>query len=757
MLKPQLFIIIIIHNEMKKTLLIFSILAFQVVFAQQKDVKVGLVLSGGGAKGLAHIGAIKAIEEAGVRIDYIGGTSMGAIIGSLYASGYSSEELDSIVRSTNFNILIQDEIPRRAMTFYEKESVDRYAISLPFDNFKLGFPTGLSKGQNIYNLMSGLTVHLDNETDFSKLPIPFFCVATDVETGQEVILDKGSLANAVAASGAIPTVFAPVKIDNRLLIDGGVVNNYPIEELKKRGADVVIGVDVQDSLLTRKKLKGVFDILTQVTNFRTIKDMKSKIPKTDVYIRPNIDNFSIFSFEEASSIIKAGEEAAIPKLPILKALAARQKTSGTKYIRPEVDSVYISEIAISGNNTYPRAYVLGRLRLNYPEKYAVSSLNTAINSLSASGNFDKINYSLVKAEKDKEAYKLQVNLKEGENKTFLKFGIHYDELYRSAALLNLTKKSTLFANDAASLDLIVGENLRYNFQYYIDKGYYWSIGINSRFNKFDKSINYDLIKNELESPISDINRIDVDYKDFTNQFYVETLFNQAASFGIGAEHKYLKISSETINDRENDVDVPGTNFTNAHYYSGFAYLKFDTFDDFYFPSHGLFFNARFNAYPFASGIDNFSEFSILKAKAGYAITPFSKFSVRFFYETGLNIGLKEDTSFDYFLGGYGNNFINNIVPFYGYDFFSLGGESYAKALLDVDLEIFPKNHFVFSANYANVEDDLYSNGNWLSMPDYSGYAIGYGIETILGPLEVKYSYSPQIKRSQWFFSLGFWF
>ncbi|WP_417884726.1 patatin-like phospholipase family protein [Zunongwangia sp.] len=742
---------------MKNTLLIFGLLAFHAVFAQQDDLKVGLVLSGGGAKGLAHIGAIKAIEEAGVRIDYIGGTSMGAIVGSLYAAGYSSEELDSIVLSTNFNYLIQDAIPRRSMTFYEKENVDKYAINLPFDNFSLGFPSGLSKGQNIYNLMSGLTVHLNNQTDFSKLPIPFFCVATDVESGEEVILDKGSLAKSVAASGAIPTVFAPVKINDRLLIDGGIVNNYPVEELKKRGVDVVIGVDVQDTLLSRKKLKGVFDILTQVTNFRTIKDMKSKIPKTDIYIHPNIDDFTVFSFDDAPAIIEAGEKAAFPKMKILKDLAAKQKKHLVNYQRQEIDSVYVSKIEVTGNNTYPRSYVLGRLRLNYPKKYSINNLNDAINNLSASGNFDKINYSLSKIENEEEEYEFHVNLKEGENKTFLKFGIHYDDLYRSAALLNLTKKSTFFANDVASLDLIVGENLRYNFQYYIDKGYYWSIGINSRFNSFDKPINYDLIKEGIQMPITDVNRIDIDYKDFTNQFYVETLFSQAASFGIGAEHKYLKISSQTINDRENDLDVPGTNFADANYYSGFVYLKFDTLDDFYFASKGFYFNARFNAYPFASGIDNFSEFSILKGKAGYAFTPISKLSFRFFFETGMNIGSKGDTSFDYFLGGYGNNFINNLVPFYGYDFFSLGGKSYAKSLLDADFEIFPKNHLVFSANYANVDDDLYSNGNWLSIPDYSGYALGYGLETILGPLEVKYSYSPEIKKSQWFFSLGFWF
>ena len=213
---------------MKNTLYIVLFFLSGVIFCQeeaQRDLKVGLVLSGGGAKGLAHIGALKAIEEAGVRIDYIGGTSMGAIVGALYASGYSAKQLDSIFSVVDFNSLIQDDIPRNAKTFYEKEESERYALTFPFDKFQVAFPSGLTKGQNVYNLMSKLTAHVNNVEDFSKLPIPFFCVATNVETGKEVILDKGYLPRAITASGALPSLFSPVMIDDTMLVDGGVVNN----------------------------------------------------------------------------------------------------------------------------------------------------------------------------------------------------------------------------------------------------------------------------------------------------------------------------------------------------------------------------------------------------------------------------------------------------------------------------------------------------------------------------------------------------
>ena len=168
---------------MKKIVIIFIFLSLSIKgFSQDselpQDVKVGLVLSGGGAKGFAHIG------DAGVRIDYIGGTSMGAIIGALYASGYSAKELDSIFRSTDFNKLIQDEIPRGAKTLYEKEDQERYALTLPFDNFRVKFPSAISRGQNVYNLLAKLMQHVADIKDFKELPIPFFCIATNIETGE---------------------------------------------------------------------------------------------------------------------------------------------------------------------------------------------------------------------------------------------------------------------------------------------------------------------------------------------------------------------------------------------------------------------------------------------------------------------------------------------------------------------------------------------------------------------------------------------
>ena len=739
----------------KKLLLFFTFLAVTfAVAAQEEEPKVGLVLSGGGAKGLAHIGALKVIEEAGVRIDYIGGTSMGAIIGALYAAGYTADELDSIFRKTNFNILIQDELPRSAKTFYEKREAEKYAITLPFDDFEISFPAAFSKGQNLYNLISQLTLHLENRNNFRELPIPFFAVATNVETGEEVILNEGYLPQAISASAAIPSLFNPVLVDGNLLTDGGVVNNYPVEELRSRGMEIIIGVDVQDSLMTKEELGSGLEILTQISNFRTIEQMESKIEKTNVYIDPEIESYSVLSFDKGKEIIKAGEMAARQKIEELRAIAQKQdfEPRQKKKIRA-IDSLLISDVRIEGNSDYPRAYILGKLRLQYPEKISFEELRYGINNLSATNNFNRINYQL---EKLNGGFMLILQLDENPRKMFLRLGVHYDNLYKSAALVNLTRKSLFFTNDIASLDLALGDHTRYEFNYYIDKGFYWSVGFKSRYNSFDQGVSFDFV-NQNARLQNEINQLELDYEDFTNQLYIETLFRQIFSLGMGVEHKYLNITSATLGEPSPEEPDAGV-FDHSNYYSPFGYLRFDSLDNTYFPSKGIFFKGDFHWYLLSSDHnEDFSPFSIVKGEVGYVFSPVDQLSFTVSSEAGFRIGSSKNNIFDFFLGGYGNDLINNFVPFYGYDFISLSGDSFIKGGLEMDYEFFRRNHLLLNANFANVENELFGSGNWFSFPDYSGYAIGYGLETFLGPVEVKYSISPEAKESLWFFSIGFWF
>ena len=722
---------------------------------KKHDVKVGLVLSGGGAKGLAHIGVLKVIDSLGVKIDYIAGTSMGAIIGSLYASGYSGKQLDSIFNKVDFDKIISDDLPRASKAFYERTNSEKYAVTLPFDKFKIKLPSALSRGQNTYSMLSKLTLHVSDIHDFSKLPIPFFCIATNIETGEAVMLNQGNLVQSVMASGAFPSLFQPVEINNQILTDGGVANNYPIDELKAKGMDIIIGVDVQDDLASRDELTSAPNVLLQISNFRTINEMKLKTKKTDVYIKPDITDFTVVSFSEGEKIIESGKTAAIIKAEALQKLSKYDKEKPEFKVDLHMqDSIAINSIKVKGTDKYTRAYVLGKLKLKEHTKTSFNDFYKGVNNLVATNNFDSFQYEFNKSE-DEESYNLFTNIKETDITTFIKLGIHYDGLYKSAALVNVTKKRLLFDNDMASLDIILGDNVRYNFEYLIDKGFYWSVGLRSRLNQFHKNVDANLFLDDMQIMATGLNKMDIEYQDQTNQFYLQTLFKKDFAFSIGAEHKRLEIKSETI-----ATINPNDKFAieNTDYFSLFGNLKLDTYDNKYFPKRGVYFNGDLHTYLLASGFNtDFEDFSIAKADIGYAFSLSTKFAMNLKTSGGFKLGDNSTESLDFTLGGYGNNLVNNFVPFIGYDFISLTGNSFVKASAIADYEIFKDHHVTAEINWANIGNNIFDSGEWFTLPDYRGYGLGYAIDTFIGPIQGKFSYSPERKQSAWFFNVGFWF
>ncbi|MFD2822707.1 patatin-like phospholipase family protein [Lacinutrix iliipiscaria] len=743
---------------MNKALIIIFLFICQFGFSQtatQDDLKVGLVLSGGGAKGLAHIGTLKVIDSLGIRVDYIAGTSMGAIIGSLYASGYSGKEIDSIFQNVDFDAIINDKLPRKAKTFYERDNSEKYAVTLPVKKFKVKLPSALSRGQNTLSLLTKLTLHVSDIKDFSKLPIPFFCIATNIETGEPVVLDKGSLPQAIAASSAFPSLFQPVIINDQMLIDGGVVNNYPIDELKAKGADVIIGVDVQDDLSTVENLQTAPAIILQINNYRTINDMKLKSLKTDVYIKPDITNFNVVSFSDGREIVDNGTLETKKHIEQLSAIASKQikKEKKTLKIKP-IDSIRIHNINIDGNNKYTRAYVLGKLKFKSERKISYTSFQEGVNNLAATNNFESVIYQLQPSEING-TYNMNLTLKESQQNTYLRLALHYDDLYKSGVLINVTQKKLLFNSDVTSLDFVLGDNIRYNLDYYIDKGFYWSIGLHSRYNQFGKDVPAAAILTPEQLMSINVNKLDINLGDFTNQFYLQTLFTKDVSLTLGAEHKHLKINTETI---LTDANQEETTFENSSFLSVYGQIKLDTYDNKHFPREGFYFNGDFHLYLYSSDFNNnFSEFSIAKATLGYTTKLSENFTANITAEGGFKIGEDSNRSLNFTLGGYGNDFINNFKSFYGYDFIALSGNSFVKGLVELDYEIFKKNHINLAANYANIDDDIFDSGEWFTSPNYSGYALGYSMDTFFGPLEAKYTWSPETNQDLWFFSIGFWF
>jgi len=548
---------------MRKPFLLVSFLLLTQISLGQENMrpKVGLVFSGGGAKGLAHIGVLKVIDSLGIQVDYIAGTSMGAVIGGLYASGYTANQLDSIFSKIDVDAMLQDYTPRESKSFYEKRNDEIYALTLPFNNFKLGLPTGLSKGLYNFNLMSKLTQHVSDVRDFDKLPIPFLCIATDVETGEQIVLDEGILAQAIIASGALPTLYSPVEINGRLSIDGGVVNNYPVEELKNRGIDFIIGIDVQDGLKNRKQLNEVTAVLTQINNFSMIEKMERKRNLTNIYIKPDIKGYSVVSFDKGNEIINKGYEKASEFIKELLPLKNVEGRANYKVVQN--DSILIREITFNTLENFTRAYILGKLKIKRNTKIPITQIEKGISNLNATQNFSAISYSF---EKTQQGERLLLELHENKNNTFLKFGLHYDDLYKSGVLINFTHKKLLTKNDVASLDVILGDNFRYNFDYHIDNGFYWSFGFNSKFNSFNRNILTDFSNGIVFTDLG-INSINIDFTDITNQVYVQTIFAQKFSLGGGLELKYFNIESETL---ENTTPI----FDKSNYLSAFGYLKY---------------------------------------------------------------------------------------------------------------------------------------------------------------------------------------
>lgn len=737
---------------MKKTILIFiGVFFLQTIFAQDTITKtrpkIGLVLSGGGAKGFAHIGVLKVLEQAGVKIDYIGGTSMGAVVGGFYASGYNATQIDSIFYNTNFDHLLQDYIPRSSKSFYEKRNDEMYAITLPFNKLKIGIPIALSKGMYNYSLLSKLTHKVRYINDFSKLPIPFLCVATDIEKGESVVLKNGYLAQALLASSAFPSLFSPVELDGKLLIDGGVVNNYPVEEIKKMGADIIIGVDVQDDLKDKNSLKDATRILVQITNLDMIKKMKEKIKITDIYIKPDVADYSVISFDQGREILKKGEEAALIQLDAIKKLAQADQEYKLQYMAVKKDTLRLSQVSVNELKNYTRAYIIGKLRFKSGSSISYDDLKNGINNINATQNFSGISYVL-EQDGDKDIFKL--NLTENTTKTFLKFGLHYDGLYKSAILANITQKKSLFKNDVASLDVGLGDNIRYHFDYYIDNGFYWSFGLKSRYNTFSKNITTDFRNGTLLSQLG-LNSIFIDFSDLTNQAYMQTVFIQKFLIGAGIENKYLKIESKNSGQVNPTIEK-------SAYTSVFGYMKYDSFDNKLFPKKGWSFSGDIQSYLFSSDYTKeFQRFSIVSGEVGVVKSFHDKVTLKWQSDAGFVIGKNSIHFFDFVLGGYGFTTINNFKHFLGYDFLSISADSFVKSCLTLDYEVYKKNHINIAANYAILENNLFTYGNWLSKPKYSGYAIGYALETVVGPVEIKYSWSPELGKGYAYFNVGFWF
>ncbi len=726
---------------MKKTFLI--VLFFpMLLFAQKKQPKIGLVLSGGGAKGLAHIGVLKEIDKAGLQIDYIGGTSMGAIVGGLYSAGYSGLQIEKIVDSINLQNELQDVLPRSAKPFFEKEFGEKHIITLPVTKKGIGLPRAVSKGQNVLNLFTYLLSPVDSINDFKKLPIPFFCIATDVETGKTVLIEKGSLPTALRASGSFPTLLNPVEMDNRLLIDGGIANNFPSNIMKMKDVDIIIGVDVQSDLIKRDELNSVITILNQIVSYNIAERSKKGITDVDIYIKPDITDFTVVDFDKGKAIMQKGEEIGVKYKSVFDSIARLQteKKSRPKLVVKD-EEFTVEEIKVFGVDKYTSAYVRGKLKLRIGDKINRKELKRRISFLSSTDNYERIDYKII-------GNKLHFMVIENQQKSNVRLGAHYDQLYQSAVLANYSHKSLLINNDELSVDIIVGDRIRYNLNYFVDNGFYTSYGFKSRYNNFRTNT----LLNLEDNP--NINRIDFSYTDFTHEIFIQTTFGRKFAAGFGVEYKNLEITTETLSSLTSSKFT----FDHSNYVNLSAYLKLDTYDKKVFPTRGFYADIGGKWYAWSSDfLDDFEAFPQIKGRLGFATTFWNRFTFQYTNDAGFTFENPTSTVFDFYLGGYNQNYINTFMPMYGYEFAQVSGKSFLRSEFLFRYRILDNHYISLLANYGRVDENVFSSTEDLFEDILSGYAVGYSLDTRLGPIEIKYSWSPENKENYWLFNLGFWF
>ena len=408
-----------------------------------KKIRIGLVLSGGGAKGLAHVGALKVLEKAGLKVDIITGTSMGALVGALYASGYRAGELERIVLQQNWTRLIFDNLPRWSLRMNDKKSDGRYFIEFGIRKGKIVREGGLTRGQRVHLLLSKLTWPVHHIRDFSKLPTPFACIATDLKSGQPVIISNGFLPDAMRASMSIPSVFNPALINGKLLVDGGLVRNFPVTEAKKMGADFIIGIDVSDPPKSKKELRSLFTILGHISMYRNERDLKRQRALCNILISPDIKGFSSASFNKAGILLKRGETAARKALPAIRALIKKlntKKTDRKTNINRDKDKPFIlKKLLIPGVNKIEKRQISNILRLKIGEKTTAGAISSRINTLYGTDLFEKVVFRIDPVPGGNQ---VTVFVKKGSDQR-IRFGLHFDTENDGELLVNNLFKNVL--------------------------------------------------------------------------------------------------------------------------------------------------------------------------------------------------------------------------------------------------------------------------------------------------------------------------
>ncbi|MCK4655216.1 MAG: patatin-like phospholipase family protein, partial [Candidatus Cloacimonetes bacterium] len=432
--------------------------------------KIGLALSGGGARGLAHIGVLKVIDELEIPIDYIAGTSTGAIIGGLYAMGYSAAEIEDIVLGITWEDIFDEKICREDVYVGQKrwKPYANYFFALD-ENFLPKLPQAFLSGNNLINQLFTITYPVAHIKNFDELAIPFRCIATNILNGEMKIFSSGSIHEVMCASMSFPTMLKPFKLQDQLYVDGGILANLPTEVVKEMGADFVIGIKTNTGLKGKDELVSLIDVLDQTINLHITKNINESIQFCDILIEPQLEDISILDFNKKKEIINLGEEAA------KKYFAENQFNFEMERKTPELnflpEKVSFSRISVTGNKhlskTKIKEYVGLHSNIFYSRNEIVNAIEEAFNS-----ELFTIIYPVIK--QSGTDYILNIIVEEKDRKQ-LGFSLSYNDNNEIVVGLTLDLNNIIQRNSKLLLNLQLGDKQEVNLDYVKNFGKQWGI------------------------------------------------------------------------------------------------------------------------------------------------------------------------------------------------------------------------------------------------------------------------------------------
>lgn len=739
----------------KIIILILCICVLGQAYGQQQEEektrpKVAVVLSGGGAKGCAHIGALKVIEKAGIPIDIVCGTSMGALIGGLYSIGYSPQMLDSLVRVQDWTFLLSDKIDPKSQTLPDREKQNIYLFSVDLNDLTTMSlnKQGVIKGKNLADLFSLLTIGYHDSISFDSLPIRFSCVATDMVKYDELDWHSGRLSTAMRSSMSIPGVFSPVKIDSMVLVDGGLHNNFPTDLAKQMGADIIIGVSVQAlKQNTAEDFKNTFSLLNKLMDVNTENKMSNNLLLTDVFIKVNVDGYSAASFNAPAidTLIRRGEDAAMQQwdnLLALKSLLDTDELYQPKPIEPyhilnKDSKVFVENVNFSNITHSDERYLIKKFDLNHSDSISIGQIENAVTALKGNLFYNDATYHLNNTGK---GYNLSIE-SEGKKAAQMFFGVRFDneekvsmQFHAQApfqflvpivvqATGRLGKRSLAQVQATFNTSSIAALTVGYNIRHH-------DINIYYKGNR-----DYNVAANQHQVNFGSLNQ---GIKNFL--------------FDVFLRWDYLYYQSTLSEMRSNKKNV----ILAPHFYSYHARIHFNSLDNQYFATSGAQIEGQYALYT-----DNFysykggSPFQVVSALF-HAALPFSERLILLPMVYGRSVFGDDVPAFigNYIGGGFFGQYFEQQMPFAGIGNVEYVDKNFLAMNMNLRQRFLENNYIGVNLSLGLMSEKINALAKHTPL---IGANIKYEYNSFIGPVGASVNWSNRTKDVYLFVNLGYQF